>query len=83
MEIRPLSIADVKLVIPEIHRDARGFFSETYSRRVMSEAGIATEFVQDNHSGSVKVGTLRGLHFQFLLMPRASCFAYRAGRYST
>lgn len=64
MEIRPLAIADVKLVIPKIHRDARGFFSETYSRRDMASAGIATEFVQDNHALSVKAGTLRGLHFQ-------------------
>ncbi|HEV7877799.1 dTDP-4-dehydrorhamnose 3,5-epimerase [Bradyrhizobium sp.] len=64
MEIRPLNIADVKLVIPQIHRDARGFFSETYSRRDFGTAGIATEFVQDNHSLSAEVGTLRGLHFQ-------------------
>lgn len=64
MEIRSLEITDVKLVIPRIHRDARGFFSETYSRRQMSAAGIATEFVQDNHSLSLEAGTLRGLHFQ-------------------
>jgi dTDP-4-dehydrorhamnose 3,5-epimerase len=69
VEIRPLNIAEVKLVIPQIHRDARGFFSETYSRQRMDQAGIATEFVQDNHSLSVEVGTLRGLHFQ--VPPRA------------
>jgi dTDP-4-dehydrorhamnose 3,5-epimerase len=69
VEIRPLNIADVKLVIPQIHRDARGFFSETYSRRDFHTAGIATEFVQDNHSLSAEVGTLRGLHFQ--VPPRA------------
>jgi dTDP-4-dehydrorhamnose 3,5-epimerase len=78
VEIRPLSIADVKLVIPKIHRDARGFFSETYSRRAMSEAGIATEFVQDNHSGSVSVGTLRGLHFQ--VPPHAQGKLFRVAR---
>ncbi len=64
MEIRPLAIADVKLVVPRIHRDARGFLSETYSRRDMISAGITPEFVQDNHSLSVATGTLRGLHFQ-------------------
>lgn len=64
MEIRPLALADIKLIIPKIHRDERGFFSETYSRRDMASANIATEFVQDNHSLSVKAGTLRGLHFQ-------------------
>lgn len=64
LEIRSLEIADVKLFIPRIHRDARGFFSETYSRQAMSAAGIVAEFVQDNHSLSVGVGTVRGLHFQ-------------------
>ena len=69
LEIQPLQIADAKLVIPRIHRDARGFFSETYSRQAMSAEGIATEFVQDNHSLSAEAGTLRGLHFQ--VPPRA------------
>jgi dTDP-4-dehydrorhamnose 3,5-epimerase len=64
VEIRPLNIAEVKLVVPEIHRDPRGFLSETYSRREMAAAGIAAEFVQDNHSLSLEAGTLRGLHFQ-------------------
>jgi dTDP-4-dehydrorhamnose 3,5-epimerase len=64
VEIRDLNIADVKLVIPQIHSDARGFLSEIYSRRDMDSAGIAAEFVQENHSLSVEAGTLRGLHFQ-------------------
>jgi dTDP-4-dehydrorhamnose 3,5-epimerase len=64
VEIRSLTIAEVKLVIPTIHRDARGFLSETYSRRILEAAGIAADFVQDNHSLSAEVGTLRGLHFQ-------------------
>ena len=64
MEIRPLNIAEVKLVIPKIHRDARGFLSETYNRRLLDSAGIAAVFVQDNHSLSAEAGTLRGLHFQ-------------------
>src|SRR5476651_664555 len=78
VQIRTLSIADVKLVLPQIHRDALGFFSETYSRKVMSEAGIATEFVQDNHSLSVEVGTLRGLHFQ--APPHAQGKLFRVAR---
>jgi dTDP-4-dehydrorhamnose 3,5-epimerase len=64
VEIRPLNIAEVKLVIPKIHRDSRGFLSETYNRRLMNSAGIAAEFVQDNFSLSLEAGTLRGLHFQ-------------------
>ncbi len=64
MEIRPLSIADVKLVIPRVHRDGRGFLSETYSKRTLSSAGIVMDFVQDNHTFSAEAGTVRGLHFQ-------------------
>ena len=64
VEIRPLNIAEVKLVVPKIHRDARGFLSETYSRRALDAAGLVAEFVQENHSLSVDAGTLRGLHFQ-------------------
>lgn len=49
---------------PRRHADQRGFFSETYSRRGYADMGIDVEFVQDNHSLSHAVGTLRGLHFQ-------------------
>lgn len=49
---------------PNRHGDHRGFFAETYSRKKYLEEGIDVEFVQDNHSFSREVGTLRGLHFQ-------------------
>ena len=52
------------LIKPDRHKDERGFFSETYSRRRYKEFGIDVEFVQDNHSISWETGTLRGLHFQ-------------------
>src|ERR1700710_1066302 len=78
LQITPLGIADVKLVVPQIHRDARGFFSETWSRRGLEAARIATEFVQDNHSLSGEVGTLRGLHFQ--LPPHAQGKLLRVAR---
>lgn len=64
MNVRSLDIPDVKLLSPPIFRDARGFFSETYNKRLFEEAGICPEFVQDNHSLSVEPGTIRGLHFQ-------------------
>jgi dTDP-4-dehydrorhamnose 3,5-epimerase len=48
---------------PEVFRDARGFFLESYHREKYSGLGIADLFVQDNHSRSSK-GTLRGLHYQ-------------------
>ncbi|WP_236646235.1 dTDP-4-dehydrorhamnose 3,5-epimerase family protein, partial [Sulfitobacter sp. HI0021] len=44
--------------------DARGFFSESWNRKTLAEHGIALDFVQDNHSISAAVGTVRGLHFQ-------------------
>ena len=53
------------LIKPNRHRDKRGFFSETYSRREYKKLGIDEEFLQDNHSFSWEAGTLRGLHFQF------------------
>ena len=52
------------LIKPTRHKDERGFFSETYSRRRYKEFGIDVDFVQDNHSFSREPGTLRGLHFQ-------------------
>ncbi len=51
------------LVEPVVHRDERGFFQETYRRRVFAELGIDDEWVQDNHSRSVR-GVVRGIHYQ-------------------
>ena len=48
---------------PNVFRDARGFFMETYHRGRFAELGISDLFVQDNHSRSIR-GTLRGLHYQ-------------------
>jgi dTDP-4-dehydrorhamnose 3,5-epimerase len=51
------------LLEPEIYRDERGFFLETYNRVRYAKVGIPVDFVQDTHSRSVR-STLRGLHFQ-------------------
>jgi dTDP-4-dehydrorhamnose 3,5-epimerase len=59
-----LAIPDVVLLEPVRHADARGFFSEVYSRRELAACGIAVDFVQDNHSLSRERGVVRGLHFQ-------------------
>src|SRR5262245_37930351 len=64
MRVESLQIPEVCLITPHKFADQRGFFSETYSRRVLEDAGIGMEFVQDNHSLSAEVGTIRGLHFQ-------------------
>ena len=53
----------VVIVEPDVFRDARGFFLETFHAARYREGGIPYDFVQDNHSRSVR-GTLRGLHAQ-------------------
>lgn len=56
-------IPEVILIKPRVFGDERGFFMETYKKSDFERFGIDTDFVQDNHSKSVK-GVLRGLHFQ-------------------
>ena len=64
MEIIGTILPGVMVVKTAKHGDHRGFFSETYNKKAFAEAGITLDFVQDNHSRSAAVGTLRGLHFQ-------------------
>ena len=63
MRVRQTALADVLVIEPDLHRDARGFFLETYHAQKYRDAGIGLSFVQDNHSGSA-ARTLRGLHAQ-------------------
>ena len=63
MRVVPTDLPGVLLIEPDVHRDARGFFLETYHADKYRAAGIAGPFVQDNQSRSVR-GTLRGLHLQ-------------------
>lgn len=64
MKATPLAISDVVLFEPKVFGDERGFFFESFSHRHFEDAiGRSVEFVQDNHSRSVK-GVLRGLHYQ-------------------
>jgi len=62
--ITPLAIAEVLLITPKRHGDARGWFAETWSRKALAAGGISPQFVQDNQAFSARKGTLRGLHFQ-------------------
>jgi dTDP-4-dehydrorhamnose 3,5-epimerase len=64
VRIEDTQIAGVKVITPAKHGDHRGFFSEVYNRRSFEQAGLDLTFVQDNHSFSAEVGTIRGLHFQ-------------------
>lgn len=64
MHVTPTSLPEVLILTPRRFGDDRGFFSEVYNARTLAEHGIDTVFVQDNHSLSRDVGTLRGLHYQ-------------------
>jgi len=59
----PTKLDGVVLIEPDVHGDDRGFLVETWRRDRWAELGVDVEFVQHNHSRSVR-GTLRGLHFQ-------------------
>lgn len=78
MQIDQTGIPGLIVITPPRFGDARGFFAETYSREKLASQGITTEFVQDNHSLSAQVGTVRGLHFQ--KPPRAQAKLVRCGR---
>jgi dTDP-4-dehydrorhamnose 3,5-epimerase len=63
MEALPIRLDGPILVQPTVHRDKRGFFSESFRRDAFAELGIDEDFVQDNHSRSGR-GIVRGMHFQ-------------------
>jgi dTDP-4-dehydrorhamnose 3,5-epimerase len=70
IEIADTPLPGLKLIQPQVFRDERGFFLESYHHRVWTEAGLTGAFVQDNHSRSTR-GVLRGLHFQDMSAPMA------------
>ena len=63
MKVTEFKIPGLKLIEPDVHRDARGYFAETYNDARYRAAGIDATFVQDNESFSQK-GVIRGLHWQ-------------------
>ena len=64
MKIEPTDLPDVLILTPARFGDERGWFSETFNAARLAAAGLDMVWVQDNHSMSARVGTLRGLHFQ-------------------
>ena len=78
MDIIETSLPGVLILTPTRHGDTRGFFSERWNRETLRAHGIDLDFVQDNHSLSAEVGTVRGLHFQ--APPRAQDKLVRCGR---
>jgi dTDP-4-dehydrorhamnose 3,5-epimerase len=64
IKIESRHLRDVVVLVPDVFRDDRGFFMETFRADQFERHGLPTRFVQDNHSRSVK-GVVRGLHFQW------------------
>ncbi|GAB3298034.1 dTDP-4-dehydrorhamnose 3,5-epimerase [Hymenobacter humi] len=77
MEVKQYPIAGLVEFVPRLFADDRGFFFETFSARLMAQAGATAEWVQDNQSNSKK-GVLRGLHFQ--RPPHAQAKLVRVGQ---
>jgi len=63
MRFEPTTLPEVVVITPDVHRDPRGFFLETYHQGKYRAGGVEVTFVQDNLSRSAR-GTLRGLHAQ-------------------
>lgn len=64
MKVTKLGLPGVLLIEPDVFKDYRGYYMESYSKRTLEKYGINDEFVQDNHLLSLKKGTIRGIHFQ-------------------
>ena len=77
MKVVSTDLAGVVILEPEVYSDERGFFLESYNKRVLAKCGINDEFVQDNHSRSVK-NVLRGLHYQ-IQQPQGKLVRVTAG----
>jgi len=80
MKITELELAGVKILEPKYFEDYRGYYCETYSKRTLAELGIKTVFVQDNHSLTLKKGTIRGIHFQNNPKPQIKLVRCTCGR---
>jgi dTDP-4-dehydrorhamnose 3,5-epimerase len=79
ISVRQCSLPGLLILTPKRFGDERGFFSESWNRRDLEQAGVhLPDFVQDNHSLSHQVGTLRGLHYQS--PPHAQGKLVRCGR---
>ncbi len=79
MQIEKTALVGVFILTPTRFGDHRGFFSESWNKACLVGAGLdLPEFVQDNHSLSAQVGTVRGLHFQ--APPHAQAKLVRCGR---
>ena len=77
MKITPARLPEILIIDPDVHRDTRGYFLETWHAEQYASAGLDVDFVQDNHSASQR-NTLRGLHLQ-LTKPQGKLIRASAG----
>lgn len=78
MDFIQTKLKDAWLIKPKVFYDERGFFLESFLKKSFEERSIPSDFVQDNHSRSLKAGVLRGMHFQ--KSPRAQAKLVRVVR---
>ncbi|KIC40589.1 dTDP-4-dehydrorhamnose 3,5-epimerase [Ruegeria sp. ANG-R] len=78
MRVDETNLAGIVILTPRRFGDERGFFSESWNRQRMIDAGLDIDWVQDNHSLSAAPGTIRGLHYQ--APPYAQSKLVRCGR---
>jgi dTDP-4-dehydrorhamnose 3,5-epimerase len=79
MKVTPTPLPEVLLIEPDVFGDERGFFMESFNaRRFRDATGVDADFVQDNHSRSVR-GVLRGIHYQ-VVRPQGKLVRVAAGR---
>ena len=78
VKITETSLPGVLLIEPKVFGDHRGFFMESYNKKLFAEYGLDFDFIQDNHSLSQQAGTIRGLHYQ--LNPKAQTKLVRVTR---
>ncbi len=77
MKVTPTVLPEVLLIEPKVFGDSRGFFYEAWNKQTFEQAGIAENFVQDNHSRSAR-NVLRGLHYQ-IRQPQGKLVRVMAG----
>lgn len=81
MVIKRTKLDEVFLICPDVFRDERGWFMESYSTpKFLKETGLCVDFVQENHIRSVKHGVLRGIHFQNAPFAQAKLLRCTVGR---
>jgi len=64
LTVEKTALPGVLVITPQRFGDARGFFSESWNKAQLADHGIDRDFVQDNHSLSGAINTVRGLHYQ-------------------